>query len=104
MSKVDWAILTLRFSLIALSTQNSSWLGSGSCGWNPGPTFFRSLGYRPMIARSAVTRLSYSLRVVISCATIESYLACASLVSVIVATPTSKLRFAWASCSDTAAF
>jgi hypothetical protein len=57
-----------------------------------------------MIARSAVTRLSYSLRVRISCATIASYLACASLVSVIVATPTSKLRFAWASCSTTAFF
>ena len=53
-----------------------------------------------MIARSAVTRLSYSLRTVISCATIASYFACASLVSVIVATPTSKLRFACASCSD----
>ena len=59
---------------------------------------------RPMIARSAVRRLSRSLRAVISCATIESYFACASLVSVIVATPTSKLRFACASCSDTAGF
>ena len=57
-----------------------------------------------MIARSAVTRLSYSFFVVISWATIESYFACASFVSVIVATPTSKLRFACASCSDTATF
>ena len=57
-----------------------------------------------MIARSAVTRLSYSLRTVISCATIASYFAWASLVSVIVATPTSKLRFACASCSETAFF
>ena len=37
----------------------------------------------------------------ISCATDSSYLACALLVSVMVATPTSKLRFACASCSET---
>ena len=40
----------------------------------------------------------------ISCATIWSYFACASFVSVIVAMPTSKLRFACASCSETAVF
>jgi hypothetical protein len=41
-----------------------------------------------MIARNAVRRFSRSLRALISCATIESYFACASLVSVIVETPT----------------
>ena len=64
------------------------------------PTRFSGGGPRPMIARSAVRRFSRSLRVLISCATMESYLACASLLSVIVETPTSKLRFACASCSE----
>ncbi len=86
------------------STQYWRLSGSGGTGCNPGPTRFNSLGKRPMIARSTVTLLSYSLRVAISCATIWSYFACASFVSVIVATPTSKLRFACASDSTTAFF
>jgi hypothetical protein len=57
-----------------------------------------------MIARKAATLLSRSFCTAISCATIWSYFACASLVSVIVATPTSKLRFACARFSLTAAF
>ena len=64
------------------------------------PELLQLLRIAPDDRASAVTRLSYSLRTVISCATIASYFACASLVSVIVATPTSKLRFACASCSD----
>src|SRR5438034_5945821 len=79
-------------------------LGDGSGGSNPAPSFLSEFGARPIIARSAVRLLSRSLRAEISCATIESYLACASFVSVIVATPTSKLRFACARFSDTAAF
>ena len=57
-----------------------------------------------MMARSAASLLSRSLRTEISCATIWSYFACASLVSVMVAVPTSKLRFACARFSLTAAF
>ena len=57
-----------------------------------------------MIARSAASLFSRSLRTEISCAAIWSYLACASLVSVMVAVPTSKLRFACARFSLTAAF
>ena len=57
-----------------------------------------------MIARNAVRRRSRSLRNWISVAMIESYFAWASLVSVIVAVPTSKLRLACASCSATASF
>jgi hypothetical protein len=40
----------------------------------------------------------------ISCALERSKRACASCVSVMVAVPTSKLRFACASCSEIAAF
>lgn len=77
----------------------------GGVGSKFAPRRFRSRGARPMIARSAASRLSRSFRALISCATIWSgKFACASFVSVIVATPTSKLRFACASCSDTAAF
>ena len=42
MSKLDWAIRTLRFSLIALSTQYSSWFGSGIRGWKSAQVAYES--------------------------------------------------------------
>ena len=116
-----WPVLALAVSMRASSsamrdcTTAGCWSiarltqASTSCGLGRGSTIgcARGRGFTPAWPTSwssarRFTRRSFS--VAISCAVAKSNRACASRLSVMVALPTSKLRWAEASCSATEAF